>query len=119
MIDRDIRRSVMKRLREMFETPTNGWNAFTVYGEEELKLAQSGMLAPERPCLFLIDSYIRPVPAILPLCSVEVFRTQRRPFELGNHRAESAMIWVRLWPIIWGRRWRSTPTPRPARHPPS
>lgn len=82
---RDIRNSVRRRAAELLSTPPSGSGitAYTIYGEVELRAAQSGTLTVARPSVFLVDRAIRPAEPSLPMIAVETI-TSSPPFELGR-----------------------------------
>lgn len=92
MIDRNLRRSVMARVRALFEAPPSDLIPYTVYDEDQLRRVNAGTLKPVRPCVFLVDTYIRPTEMQLPLVSVETIRVNKRSFELGNRNGRRTDI---------------------------
>lgn len=102
MIDRNLRRSVLKHVRSLFEAPPAGTlsSAYSVYGPDDLLAVQrKEQPPPARPYLYLLDAYLRPTNGDLPIVQVEVVRTRRRPFELGNQRGR----WTDVQLHVWGR----------------
>lgn len=84
--DRNIRKSVMARLRALFKAPpaASGFAPFGVYSEDDLIAVNRGASLPNRPFVFLLDSYVRPKPPALPLVVVDVTVIHQTPYELGN-----------------------------------
>lgn len=97
--DRNIRKSGMARVTALLIAPPvgSGLNAYKVYGEEELRQAQakSNPWIPERPCVFLIDSFIRPAEPALPLVVLET-SVVREPFELGNSHGRRTTMFMHV-----------------------
>lgn len=99
LVDRNIRKSGMARVEALLTAPPvgSGLNAYRVYDERDLRAAQavSNPLIPERPCVFLVDSFIRPAEPSLPLI---VFETNvvRRPFELGNQSGRRTTMMIHV-----------------------
>lgn len=105
-IDRNVRKSVMAYARGFFQAPpvATGLSPYTVYGEAEMRPYADSGTSPARPFIFLLDSYIRPVAAVLPVCVVEIPKIPRRPFELGNRSGRNVDVLVHFFGRSRGER---------------
>ena len=87
--DRNVHRSLYQYARGVFQNPTVFSGTFTVYDESDLRAVSDGTLVPVRPCVFVVDSYIRPVPAALPMVVVEIEQAVGRSRQLGDRRGDT------------------------------
>lgn len=90
--DRNIRKSIMARVRAMLVDPPTGseLNPYTVYNELDLlAISKSGKTPAVRPYAFLLDAYMTPKAPLLPMVVVEVPLISQRPYELGNRKGRS------------------------------
>ena len=99
--ERNNTKSVMALARGLLQTPPagSGLAAFTVYSEKNVREVMQKTLTPVRPCVFLVDSYMRPGEPVLPMIVVELPLVKRKPFELGNHKGR----WVDAIYHVFGR----------------
>lgn len=104
--ERDIRRSILKRVRGLFQSPPagSGLSAYTVYAEDDLRAVMKKALVPARPSVFVTDSYLRPAEPALPLVIVEVSPTLKRPFELGNTAGREPGVILHVFGRLRGER---------------
>lgn len=80
----------------MFRDPPagSGLNPYTVYDESAMLAISKSGKEPGRPCLFLLDAYMTPKSALLPMVVVEVPEIEQVPYEIGNPkgRTQDAVI---------------------------
>jgi hypothetical protein len=85
----------MAYIRSLLVSPPTGTiNSQTVYGESELQAVNNKTLTPVRPCVFLLATYMRPEPAVLPMIVVDMTKIKKRPFELGNRNGRMTQIFI-------------------------
>jgi hypothetical protein len=94
--DRNITKSLMARLRALFQAPpaASGFSPFTVYGEDDLIAWNNKAPLPARPFVYLLDSYMRPKAPALPMIIVEVPLIRPIPFELGNRNGRTTHVTI-------------------------
>ena len=94
--DRNILKSLMAYVRGLLKAPpsASGWAPFTVYNEQDLTAFNNGAPGPNWPFIFLLETYMRPKPALLPMIIVEINPVRQMPYELGNRsgRTQTGMI---------------------------
>lgn len=80
--NREIRKSVQKRLRDMFQAPdsSTGWGPFNVYGEVQFR---DESFVPIAPFVFLVDSYLPLAKRRLPMIIIDL-AVDKSTFELGS-----------------------------------
>lgn len=105
---RSIIRSVMRRIRELFQAPpdASGFTVpFGVYGEVEIREFGSGTFDPDqhRPCLFVTDSHVRPTKMPLPYIAVEA-SLGKAAFEIGNEKGWRATVMCHVFGRMPGER---------------
>jgi hypothetical protein len=85
-VDRNILKSLMAHTRVLLQSPpaASGLASFSIYNENDLIAINGGAPLPEWPFVFLLDSYMRPKPGILPMIILEIPTVHRIPFEIGN-----------------------------------
>lgn len=99
--DRSILRSVMRRVRELFENPPHAsgfYKPYTVYDEVIVRQFNADNFDPEqhRPCMFLCDTSIRPAKMPLPYLSVEL-EVENNPVEIGSEKGWKALTHVHVF----------------------
>lgn len=92
---RNVRKSAMKRVRDIFSAPPAGSGLatpYTLYDVADLRRTWQKSLKPVRPSLFVIEGRIKPIDGDgFPLVMVNAQITYR-PFELGNTNGGIATI---------------------------
>lgn len=96
----------MAYVRGFFQAPpaATGLSAYTVYGETEMRQYLANNTSPARPFIFLLDSYIRPAEAVLPVCVVEIPTIPKKKFELGNRDGRNVDVLIHFFGRSRGER---------------
>ena len=108
--NRAIRLSVRDRLTAMFEAPdaATGLAAFNVYTESNFRSVQTGTFTPTFPYVYLLDSFLAPMPVRVdlqqPQVIVEVDAYMRNPFELGNRDGRQVDLLIHVFGRSRGER---------------
>lgn len=89
--DRNILKSLMAYVRDLLKNPpaASGFSAWGVYNESDLKAINNNSPMPLWPYIFLLDSYMRPKPNILPMIIIEILMTRKIPYEIGNREGRT------------------------------
>lgn len=89
--NREIRLSARDRLSDMLQAPdaASGLSPFNVYDERNFRAVQRGEFSPTFPYVYLLDSFMEPVPEQRidlqqPQIVIEVDLYESTPFEMGN-----------------------------------
>jgi hypothetical protein len=82
---RNLHKSVMSKVRGVFQSPPAGMSAYTVFGYQDLLDVQAGKkdVTSTYPRVFLIEAYSRPAETTLPMVVVET-QGDQQPFQLGS-----------------------------------
>lgn len=84
---REIRKSLNDYIKGLFESPpaASGLNAYNVYTENQLRRVRTANFSPTDPFVFIVDSYIEPTKAVLPLIVLDTSYLSG-PYEMGNKK---------------------------------
>lgn len=90
-VDRNIVKSLMAHARGLLQSPpaASGLSPFTVYNEKDLAAVDKSGKLPAWPFIFLLDDYMDPKPALLPMIIIDVEMTRQLPFEVGNRKGRT------------------------------
>lgn len=89
MGDRNIRRSLFEHARGVLSVPNPDLGisyAYALHDEDELRELQANTNPVEfqRPFVFVVDTFLRPVATALPIVMADVPTTTFSPFEMGR-----------------------------------
>lgn len=86
---RNIRRSLFRYVRETLAVRLGPEYRF--FGEDDLRELQNktNPVELQRPYVFLVDTFLRPVETALPIVMVDVPVSNLSPFEMGNRSGRS------------------------------
>lgn len=101
--NRAIRLSVRDRLTAMFEAPdaATGLAAFNVYTESNFRAVQTGTFTPTFPYIYLLDSFLAPMPIRVdlqqPQVIVEIDSYINNPFQLGDRLGRQVDVLIHIF----------------------
>ena len=108
--NRAIRLSVRDRLTAMFEAPdaATGLAAFNVYTESNFRSVQTGTFTPTFPYVYLLDSFLAPMPVRVdlqqPQVIVEVDMYESIPFQMGDRAGRQVDLLIHVFGRSRGER---------------
>lgn len=101
--DRNIRRSVLERVKTILQAPPDGSSPYAVYDERQMRQVANKQLVPVARRAFLLDAYLRPAEPALPMVVVET-SVQKRSFELGNREGRLTTARLNVFGRLRGER---------------